>query len=124
MYSIAFPNMLSLNRTNLVKDRDATYSNLYLILKTVTKECLYGDPYYGTNLLRIIYQQNDLLVKELVVDEIYTAIRTYIPQLQLTRENITVVGKGTKLFAEIRAINLIDQKLDLYEIELTDFSES
>lgn len=124
MYSIAFPDMLSLTKTNLVEDRKATYSNLYLILKTVTKECLFGDPYYGTNLLRIIYQQNNLILKDLVVDEIYTAIRTYIPQLQLTRNNIKVNGEGTKLFAEIRAINLIDQQLDLYTIELTDFSES
>ena len=124
MYSIAFPDMLSINETKLVKDHEATYSNLYLILKTVTKECLYGDPYYGTNLLRIIYQQNSILLKEIVVDEIYTAITTYVPQLKLTRKNINVTSKGTKLFAEIRAINLIDQQLDLYEIELTDFSES
>ena len=116
--------MLSINETKLAKDHEATYNNLYLILKTTTKECLYGDPYYGTNLLRIIYQQNSILLKDIVVDEIYTAITTYVPQLKLTRKNINVTSKGTKLFAEIRAINLIDQQLDLYEIELTDFSES
>lgn len=124
MYSIAFPDMLTINRTKIVKDQDATRSNLFLILKTVTKECLFGDPYYGTNLLQVIYQQNNIILKEIVADEIYTAIRTYIPQLQLTRKNITIESKGTKLFAEVRAINRIDQKLDLYEIELTDFSES
>jgi len=124
MYSIAFPDMLSINRTKIISDHEATYSNLYLILKTVTKDCLFGDPYYGTNLLRVIYQQNNVLLQEIVVDEIYTAIRTYIPQLRLTRKNITVRGEGTKLFAEIRAINMIDQQLDLYNIELTDFSES
>ena len=72
----------------------------------------------------MIYQQNNIILKEIVADEIYTAIRTYIPQLQLTRKNITIESKGTKLFAEVKAINRIDQKLDLYEIELTDFSES
>lgn len=124
MYSIAFPNMFSINRTNLVKDHDATYSNLYLILKTVTKDCLLGDPYYGTNLIRILYQQNSVLLEDIVVDEIYTAIMTYIPQLKLTRNNISVISEGTKLYAQINAINLIDQQLDLYKIELTDFSES
>lgn len=124
LYSIAFPDMMTINRIRLVTDKDATYSNLYLILKTVTKDCLFGDPYYGTNLLRVIYQQNSVLVRELVVDEIYTAIVTYIPQLKLTRKNITVQSKGTKLFAEIKAINMLDQQLNLFEIELTDFSES
>jgi len=123
-YSIAFPNMMSINRINLVSNKDATYSNLYLILKTVTKDCLFGDPYYGTNLLRIIYQQNSVLLREIVIDEIYTAITTYIPQLKLTRKNIKVVGEGTKLYAEINAINMIDQQPDLFKIELTDFSES
>ena len=70
MYSIAFPNMLSINRTNIVKDHDATYSNLYLILKTVVKDSLFGDPYYGTNLLRVIYQQNNVILYDIVSDEI------------------------------------------------------
>jgi len=124
MYSIAFPDMLSVNRTKTVKDKEATYSNLYLILKTVTKNCLFGDPYYGTNLLRIIYQQNGTYLADIVVDEIYTAITTYIPQLKLTRNNIKVTSKDTKLFAEISAINMLNQQLDLYNIELTDFSQS
>ena len=124
MYSIAFPDMLTRNRTKLVKDKDATSNNLLLILKTVTKECLFGDPYYGTNLLRIIYEQNNILLRDIVVEEIYTAITTYIPQLQLTRKNINVYGQDSKLYAEIKAINRIDQQVDLYNIELTDFSES
>lgn len=124
MYSIAFPDMLTTNRTKLYQDHDATYSNLYLILKTVTRGCLFGDPYYGTNILRVLYQQNGVLLQEIIIDEIYTAIRTYVPQLKLTRNNIKVNGEGTKLYAEISAINMIDQKLDLYNIELTDFSES
>lgn len=124
LYSIAFPDMMSSNRINLVTDKDATYSNLYLILKTVTKDCLFGDPYYGTNLLRVIYQQNSVFLREIVVDEIYTAIITYIPQLRLTRKNIKVTSEGTRLYAEISAINVLNQQLDLYKIELTDFSES
>lgn len=124
MYSIAFPDMLSINRTKIVKDHEATYSNLYLILKTVTRGCLFGDPYYGTNLLKVIYQPNNILLYDIISDEIYTAILTYIPQLKLTRNNIKVYGKGTKVYAEIHAINMIDQELDLYTIELTDFSES
>ena len=32
MYSLAFPDMLSINRTKIISDHEATYSNLYLIL--------------------------------------------------------------------------------------------
>ena len=124
MYSIAFPDMLSVNRVNLVNDHEATKSNLYLILKTMTRECLFGDPYYGTNLLRVIFQPNSILLQDVIADEIYTAIVTYIPQLKLTRNNIKVYSKDTKLYATVDAMNLIDYKTDLYTIELTDFSEA
>ena len=46
MYSLAFPDMFSISRTKLVKDHEATSSNLLLLLNTVTRGCLYGDPYY------------------------------------------------------------------------------
>lgn len=124
MYSIAFPDIFASSRTKLVKDHDATSSNLLLILNTLTRNCLYGDPYYGTNLAAILYQQNGVFLEDLVKDEIYSAIRQYIPQLKIDRKNIEVYSEGTKLYARFSAVNLIDQKLDLYNIELTDFSQA
>lgn len=122
MYSIAFPNMVGTAKTYLYKDHEATKSNLFLILKTVARNTLYGDPGYGTNLLSAIFQQNGVILWDIIVDELYTAIRQYIPQLQLRREDIKVYGEGTQLFAEIKAVNKIDNTLDLYNIRLTDLS--
>ena len=124
MYSIAFPDIFSPSRTKLFKDREATSSNLNLILNTLTRNCLYGDPYYGTNLLAILYEQNSAFLEDLVKDEIYSAVLQYIPQLKLDRKNIEVYFEGSKLFTKFTAVNLIDQKLDLYTIELTDFSQT
>lgn len=123
MYSIAFPEMVSGARTFIVKDHEATKSNLLLILKTMSRNVLFGDPYYGTDLLEIIYQQNSVILWDMIKDQLYTAIKEYIPQLELTRDNIKVYGEGSVLYAQISAINKIDQVPDLYEIELTDLSD-
>lgn len=123
MYSIRFPDMFNGAKTYLYKDHEATKSNLFLILKTVTRNQLFGDPYYGTDLLSAIYQQNNVILWDIIADQIYTSIREYIPQLQLTRSDIKVYGEGTELFASISAINRIDNTLDLYNIRLTDLSE-
>ena len=123
MYSIRFPDIFSGAKTYLLKDHDATKSNLFLILKTVTRNQLFGDPYYGTDLLSTIYQQNDVILWDIIADQIYTAIREYIPQLAIQKEDIKVYGEGTEVFASISAINRIDNTLDLYNIKLTDLSK-
>lgn len=123
MYSIRFPEIFSGAKVFLLKDHEATKSNLFLILKTVTRNQLFGDPYYGTDLLSAIYQQNDVILWDIIADQIYEAINEYIPQLKLTKEDIKVYGEGTELFASISAINRIDNTLDLYNIKLTDLNE-
>ena len=55
MYSIAFPNMLSSANTNLVSDKEATVSNMRLLLAS-WKTSLFGDPYFGTNIKRFIHE--------------------------------------------------------------------
>lgn len=123
MYSIAFPEMVNGARTYTFKDHRATESNLKLILKTMTRNVLFGDPNYGTDLLTVIFQQNNSVLWDLIQDQIYSAIKIYIPQLELERNDIEVYGEGSKLFAKISAINKIDNTLDLYNIELTNLEE-
>ncbi len=49
MNAVKFPDMLSNNKTNIIKDLDATKQNMALLLKSF-KKTLLGDPYYGVNL--------------------------------------------------------------------------
>ena len=49
MYSIGFPEMFSSAGTRLVEDREATMSNLRLLLAS-WKNSLFGDPYFGCNI--------------------------------------------------------------------------
>lgn len=119
MYSIAFPEMLGTTRTKLYKDRDATLSNLKLLLLSF-KGNLLGDPYYGTNLHKIIYSNNQQILKDLIIDDIYTAIIEFMPQLRVTREDINIYGHDNHLYASINALNLLNYTTNLYEINLTE----
>lgn len=118
MYSIAFPNMFDNSRTKLYKDTKATASNLWLLLKS-DKLTLFGDPYFGTSLKKAIFEQNDSILKDLLIDEIYTVIITFMPQIQLSRKNIDIISDGVDVFAKITCTDLTDFTTNLYEINLT-----
>lgn len=119
MYSIAFPEMFTTSRTKIYEDRDATMSNLKLLLLSF-KGNLLGDPYYGTNLHKIIYSNNHQILKDLVIDDIYTAIAEFMPQLRVSRNDIRIWGDKTHLYASINALNLLNYTNNLYEINLTE----
>lgn len=122
MYSIAFPDFLSASKTNLVSDHAATLSNLKLLLYS-DKMTLIGDPYFGTHLKKLIFEQNDSILADLVIDDIYTAITTFLPQISIKRENITLTTDRENVFVKIECLNLIDYQLDTFNINLTKYEE-
>lgn len=118
MYSIAFPDMFSTATTNIFSDYDATLSNLKLLLMS-NKLSLFGDPYFGTNLTKYLFDNNNTVLRDLVIDDIYTNIATFMPQLIVSRNDIKIKQKKTQLFVELTAKNIIDNVNNLYEIQLT-----
>lgn len=122
LYSLAFPNMFSSEKVNLYKDKQATMTNLKLLLASEVTS-LFGDPGYGSKLMQAIYSQNDLILQDLVIDEIYTCIKTYMPQILVERKDIIITADDDGLYAEIRAVSAEDYTLDLYKIQLTDTDE-
>lgn len=118
MYSLSFPNMLNGVRTELISDHEATMSNLKLVLLSY-KNSLFGDPDFGSMLRRKLYEQNTPILKDLIIDDIYTTILTFMPQISLKREDITVDSDGTSVSATIKCTNLIDYENDTYTIKLT-----
>ena len=119
MYSLAFPSMFTTSRTKLYEDSKASLSNLKLLLLSY-KGNLLGDPYYGTNLHKIIYSNNHQILKDLIIDDIYTAIAEFMPQLRVPRDNIVVWGDRTNLYATITATNILNYTTNMYEINLTE----
>lgn len=122
MYSIQFPRMVSNTNALLVQDHEATVQNLKLALLS-EKNTLLGDPYFGTNLKRFTYEQNNQILRDLVIDDIYTAIIDFMPQIRVSRSDITVTSDRAKIYANIRATNLVDYTTDLYNINLTELEE-
>ena len=118
--SIAFPNMFTRTSTNFVTDKEATFQNLkYLILSE--KGELFGDPFYGVGLKKYLFDQNDTIIKDLVLDDMYTAIAIFMPQLRINRNDLKLrTGDKGEIFVDIRAINQLDFTTDLYSIVLLE----
>ena len=119
MYSLAWPSMFDSRNTHLVQDKEALKSNFKLLLNSERLE-LFGDPYYGTMLKPIIYQPNNTILADLIVDELLNTIQMYLPQIAVYREDIKVLSNKIDLFAEIRVRYVQDNTADLYLINLTN----
>lgn len=120
MQSISFPKMFTNTTTKLLSDHEATVSNLRLLLLS-EKNSLFGDPYFGTNIRKLIFEPNNVVLQDIVIDEIYTAILQFMPQVLVKRTDITIVQQGSDLFVTIRALNLLDYTTDLYNINLISY---
>ena len=120
MQSISFPKMFTNTTTRLLSDHEATVSNLRLLLLS-EKNSLFGDPYFGTNIRKLIFEPNNVVLQDIVIDEIYTAILQFMPQVLVKRTDITIVQQGSDLFVTMRALNLLDYTTGLYNINLISY---
>lgn len=122
MNSIAFPNIFNTTTTNIYKDHQATVSNLILTLQSV-RGSLFGDPDFGTNLKKLIFDQGDSAIQELVAEDVYITIKLFVPQLLLERSGITFSISDNILYVNIKALNLIDYETNMYSIALLKVEE-
>lgn len=118
MYSIAFPEMFNSAGTKLVKDHEATISNMRLLLAS-WKKSLFGDPYFGTNIKNFIYEQNNIILRDLIIDDIYVSLQQFIPQVAVKRKDIEIINDGTEVYVNINCINKLDNEVNMYQIKLT-----
>lgn len=119
MYSLAWPDIFSSGNTLLAENKEATINNLRLVLGS-EKLGLFGDPKFGSNLKRYLFEQNSTWLHDIVRDEVYTIIRLYIPQLVVERKNIKLITDKSSLYAEITGRWYNDPKLDMFTIRLTE----
>lgn len=122
MYSFSFPKMLNSSTANIIKDKEAIRCNMVLLLSS-ERETLFGDPYYGAQLKKYLFQQSGSIVVDLLIDELYTTIKTFMPQVYIVRKNIEVYVSKTALYADIKYTYMMDNTSDLFTIKLTEFNE-
>lgn len=119
MYSIRFPEMFSGVTTYLVEDHEATAQNLKLMLLS-DRGSLFGDPYFGTLWRKLIFEQNNEILRDIIIDDILTSIQTFMPQMLVKREDITVTSDRYSVYVSIKALNLLDYQTDMYSIKLME----
>ncbi len=116
--------MLNTNSTNVWKSSEhlsATKQNTTLLLQVERGE-LFGDPYYGLLFKHYLFSQNSIVLRDLVIDTIYTQVSMFIPQLKIERKDIEIIQdkeKG-KLYCNFSGINQIDYQLNTYNLVLYD----
>lgn len=118
MYSIDFPDMFSSAKTNLLLDKEATLNNLQLLLLS-DRWSLLGDPYYGASFKKAIFEQNNVILRDLIVDEIYTVILLFMPQVKVERRDIKVRSDKQYLYADVEALYKPDNTINLYTLVMT-----
>ena len=119
MKSIKFPNMISHNYVQTVNDEAATLQNLKLLLNSEKGEFTF-DPFFGIRLKRYMFEQNNLVLRDILIDEIFEQISIFMPQLIIKRKDITIEPDNYKLYVSIKARNQKDFQLNTYNLVLLD----
>lgn len=123
MNCINFPKMFRGNSTSILTDdtlnNNATLTCLHLLLGSESGT-LFGDPDFGIMLRKYIFDQNNYILKDILIDEIYTKISTFCPQIFLERKNIQIVNSKSTLYVTITCKNRENFKTNTYNLKLYD----
>lgn len=120
--SIGFPKMFSGSNMMVVDGNTATLSNMHLLLSTKANT-MFGDPEIGINQKYFVFDQNNYVLADIIVDDVYTKICTFFPQVFLERKNINIYQEGNKLYARISCRNRDNFELNTFNIELITNAE-
>ena len=109
--------MLSSNHVQTVEGRDATLQNMKLFLSS-EKGTFKFDPFFGIRLKRYMFEQNNSVLRDILVDEIYEQLEIFMPQLIVKRSDIQVTSDRNKVYYSIKARNQLDFQLNTYNLVL------
>ena len=122
MNSIGFPKMFNANSTVVKTGEDATKTCIHLLLSSERGQ-LFGDPDFGIMLKKYTFDQNNYILRDIIIDEIFTKITIFCPQLYLERKDIKITQQGSRLYANIKALNREDFTTNTYDLELLNYEE-
>ena len=124
MRSYKFPKMFSSNSSNIWRADEhgkATKQNVLLLLQSERGE-LVCDPYFGILLKHYMFNQNSYILKDMLLDTIYTQIAIFLPQVRITRNAIDIVSDPLKgrLYCTFSGTNQIDYTHNTFNLLLFD----
>ena len=128
MRSIKFPHMFNTNSTRVWKSNEhhqATMQNTKLVLHCERGEMI-GDPYFGLLCRHFMFDQNNYVLRDQIIDMIYTQLAVFIPQIHVERKDINIFQdhEKAKLYCEFTGVNQIDYQLNTYQLVLLDENET
>ena len=102
----------------------ATRQNALFLLQSERGE-LECDPYFGVLLKHYMFNQNGYILKDILIDTIYTQIAVFLPQIKISRESIELITDNLKgrLYCKFSGVNQIDYTHNTFNLLLFDESK-
>lgn len=122
MNSIRFPNMIIHNTVQTVSEYEATLQNMRLFLGS-EKGTFVFDPFFGVRLKRYMFEQNNPILRDILIDEIYEQLVIFMPQLTISRKDIDISKDRAKIYCTVKARNQKDFQLNTYNLVLFNSQE-
>lgn len=124
MRSYKFPDMFSTNSSNIWRADEynkITRQNALLLLHTERGE-LVCDPYFGILLKHYLFNQNSYILKDMLIDTIYTQLAIFLPQIKISRNAIDIISDPLKgrLYCKFSGTNQIDYTHNTFNLVLFD----
>lgn len=118
-YAISFPNIFNKSTVNLEKGYEAIKQDLILLLGS-NKRGLYGDPWFGTDIKPVLWDQNHpAIMTELARDEIFESIYSYMSEnVGIEREDIEITRVDNYVNVEINLSAYSNKENDMLNISL------
>ena len=116
MNSIRFPNMFNTCNTNVVTDSDEASLQDIRILMYCEKGEFIIDPFFGLRLKRVLFEPNNYVLRDILVDDIYTQLMVFAPQVTVQRKDIKVTQEGKNVHIRFKAINNLDFTTNMYDL--------
>ena len=123
MRSFKFPKMFESNSSRIWREDEynkATRQNVLILLQSERGE-LECDPYFGILLKHYMFNQNSYILKDMLIDTIYTQIAIFLPQVKVSRNSIDIITTARgKLYCSFSGINQIDYTHNTFNLLLFD----
>lgn len=126
MRSFKFPNMFRSNSSRIWREDEynkATKQNVLILLQSERGE-MECDPYFGILLKHYMFNQNSYILKDMLIDTIYTQIAIFLPQVKVSRNSINIISDRAKgrLYCSFSGTNQIDYTHNTFNLLLFDES--
>lgn len=124
MRSYKFPKMFNSNSSRIWRSDEygkATKQNVLLLLQSERGEFEY-DPYFGILLKHYMFNQNSYILKDMLIDTIYTQIAIFLPQVKISRNAIDIIPDPLRgrLYCTFSGTNQIDYTHNTFNLLLFD----